>query len=52
MNLIEKNRYSTSLGKDLVWAVDGAVGDSVVCLPDFLGICQEIKINKNLYISS
>jgi len=51
VNLIEKNRYSTSLDEDLVWAVDGAVGDSVVCLPDFLGICQEIKINQNLYNS-
>ena len=30
VNLIQKNRYSTSLGKDLVSAVDGAVGDSVV----------------------
>lgn len=51
MNPMGKNRYSTSLGKDLVWAVDGAVGDSVVCLPDFLGVCQEIKINQNLYNS-
>ena len=51
MNPMGKNRYSTSLGKDLVWTVDGAVGDSVVCLPDFLGICQEIKINQNLYNS-
>ena len=30
VNPMGKNRYSTSLGKDLVWAVDGAVGDSVV----------------------